>query len=319
MTQSWILEKKRQENFPQQHVLLAPPAAQLLHCNCRQRITVRIQFLSLSFRFYISLETLLAYSKMLLGWNTGINADSVQICTLRLAVFHEVTEHQVWPKQAAERGSVFARDEAGCIWTRAIIASLLPPFFLSPLPADENFMAPWKADFWGLNQPAPLNFLPCHYRPDWRHPFVWLLLERWVPEEGLTRPTTSQLLQHWSHDTTSHSYTWGGYWTNVSLFALIVSVYVDFTGSRHKNTICQPQLLLNFSDEDLCFTLDRSPSFLWHAGSTHSTWARIFKWLAEMGDHLGSKRCHEWCENNIKCWMQGFMQIKCLLLNFMLH
>lgn len=79
---------------------------------------------------------------------------------------------------------------------------------------------------------------------------------------GPHKAYTSQLLQHLSHDTTSYSYTWGGYRTNVSLFTLIVSVCVDLTGSRHKNTIRQLQVLLNFSDEDLCFTLDCSPFFL---------------------------------------------------------
>lgn len=140
MTQSWILEKKRQEHFAQQHVLLAPPAAQLLHCNCRQRITVRIQFLSLSFRFYISLETLLeTLGSMLtvsryahLDWQYFMKWQSTKCGPSRLAEWGVAL--LVTGQDVSER------------------AQLLPPsfphfFFLPPLPADENFMALWKADF----------------------------------------------------------------------------------------------------------------------------------------------------------------------------
>lgn len=182
MTQSWILEKKRQEHFPQQHVLLAPPASQLLHCNCRQRITVRIQFLSLSFRFYISLETLLeTLGSMLtvsryahLDWQYFMKWQSTKCGPSRLAEWGVAL--LVTGQDVSER------------------AQLLPPsfphfFFFASSSSWRELHGSVKGRFWGLNQPAPLNVLPCHYRPDWRHPFVSLLLERWVPEEGLTRPT----------------------------------------------------------------------------------------------------------------------------------
>ena len=204
-----LRKKKPKENFPQQHVLLAPPAAQLLHCNCRQIITVRIQFLSLSFRLYISLETLLAYSKMLLGWNTGINADSVQICTVRLAVFHEATELQVWPERPVERGGallVTGQDVSEC-------ARLLPPSF----PHSFCLLFQLTRTSW-LCERQILGIEPASSFKL----FTLLLLSRLKTSLCLTvtgevstrrgphKAYTSQLLQHLSHDTTSYSYTWGG-------------------------------------------------------------------------------------------------------------
>lgn len=74
-------------NFPQQHILLTLPAAQPQYNHCKVGQYAEYSNLVFSSQLCILLETLLEYSQMLLGKNTRINADSVQVCSVSLQYF----------------------------------------------------------------------------------------------------------------------------------------------------------------------------------------------------------------------------------------